>query len=224
MVNRWSTAGFVAPSVLHTNLTVRASEESFRTVFSIPWRARGRVVFGPDRPNGVPSYPAPPSPAAPLCAAPTRPACGVSGFWIRQSMLWKVRWTFVSWANSSVGTQSCLTSPGRSAGRPDPTRPWYVRVLGSTGHYARYFQMLFFIVHLSNSKSENHGRVGSGGVRLSGGSRQDGEVPITEKISPTRKESRFSHPRASYTNILVVSSEARIMKSYFNRMRNKITD
>ena len=56
----------------------------FRTVFSIRWRAKGRVVSWPDRPNGAPSYPAPPRPAAPPCAAPTRPARGVSGFWIRQ--------------------------------------------------------------------------------------------------------------------------------------------
>ena len=48
-------------------------------------------------------------------------------------MLWRVRWTFVSWANSFVGTQSCATPPGRSAGRPYPTRSWYVRVLDSTG-------------------------------------------------------------------------------------------
>ena len=48
------------------------------------------------------------------------------------SMPRMVRWTFASWANSSVGTQSCPTLPGRSAGRPDPTRPWYVRVLDST--------------------------------------------------------------------------------------------
>ena len=57
------------------------------TVFSIRWRARRRVVSWPDRPNGVPSYPAPPRPAAPLCAAATRPARGVSGFWIRQVVL-----------------------------------------------------------------------------------------------------------------------------------------
>ena len=49
------------------------------------------------------------------------------------SILWKVRWTFVSRANSSVGTQSCATPPGRSAGLPEPTRPLYVRVLDSTG-------------------------------------------------------------------------------------------
>ena len=37
------------------------------------------------------------------------------------SMPWRVRWTFVSWANSSVGTQSCSTPPGRRrAPRPDP--------------------------------------------------------------------------------------------------------
>ena len=84
VVNRWSTAGFVPPSVLNTNEIVRASEETFRTVFSIRWGARGWVVSWPDRPNGVPSFPAPPRPAPPPCAAPTRPARGVSGFWIRQ--------------------------------------------------------------------------------------------------------------------------------------------
>ena len=47
-------------------------------------------------------------------------------------MPWRVRWTFVSWGNSFVGTQSCPTSPGRSAGRSDSTRQWYVRVLDST--------------------------------------------------------------------------------------------
>ena len=45
---------------------------------------------------------------------------------------WRVHGTFVSWANSSVGTQSCPTPPGGSAGRPDQTRPLYVRVLDST--------------------------------------------------------------------------------------------
>ena len=32
----------------------------------IRWRARGRVVSWPDRPNGVPSYPAPPRPDRPV--------------------------------------------------------------------------------------------------------------------------------------------------------------
>ena len=48
-------------------------------------------------------------------------------------MPWGVRWTFVSWANSFVGTQSCPTPPDRFAGRADSTRPWYVRVLNSKG-------------------------------------------------------------------------------------------
>ena len=39
---------------------------------------------------------------------------------------------FVSWANSSVGTQSCPNPPGRSAERSDLNRSWYVRVLDST--------------------------------------------------------------------------------------------
>ena len=49
------------------------------------------------------------------------------------SMPWRVRGTCVSWAKSSVGTPSCPTPPRRPAERPDPTRSWYVRVLGSTG-------------------------------------------------------------------------------------------
>ena len=48
------------------------------------------------------------------------------------SIPWRVQGTCVSWANNSVGTQSCPTPPGRPAERPDPTRPWYVRVLDST--------------------------------------------------------------------------------------------
>ena len=49
------------------------------------------------------------------------------------SMLWGVRGTFVSLANCSVGVPSCPAPPRRPAVRPDPTRPWYVRILDSTG-------------------------------------------------------------------------------------------
>ena len=49
------------------------------------------------------------------------------------SMLWRVRGRLVSWANSSVGIQSCPTPPGHPAVRSVPTRQWYVRVLDSTG-------------------------------------------------------------------------------------------
>ena len=48
-------------------------------------------------------------------------------------VFWKIRLTFVFWANSSIGMQSCPTPPGRCAGRPDLTCPWYVRFFGSTG-------------------------------------------------------------------------------------------
>ena len=45
-------------------------------------------------------------------------------------MPWKLQWTFVSRANSSVGIQFCPTLPRRSTGRPDPTRLWYIWVFG----------------------------------------------------------------------------------------------
>ena len=48
------------------------------------------------------------------------------------SMHWRLRGTLVSWANCSVGVPSCPAPPRRHAVRPDPTRPWYVRVLDST--------------------------------------------------------------------------------------------
>ena len=50
----------------------------------------------------------------------------------------KVRGTLVSWANNSVGIQSCPTPPRHSAVRPDPTRPWYVWVLDSTSFTVSY--------------------------------------------------------------------------------------
>ena len=49
------------------------------------------------------------------------------------SIPWGVRGTLVSWENCSVGVPSCPARPRRSARRPDPIRPWYVRVLDSTG-------------------------------------------------------------------------------------------
>ena len=49
------------------------------------------------------------------------------------SMLWRVRGRLVSWANNSVGIQSCPTPPRHPAVRSVPTRQWYVRVLDSTG-------------------------------------------------------------------------------------------
>ena len=48
-------------------------------------------------------------------------------------MPWREQRTFVSWVNNSFVIQSCPTPPGRFARRSDPTRTWYVRVLGLTG-------------------------------------------------------------------------------------------
>ena len=49
-------------------------------------------------------------------------------------MLWRVRGRLVSWANSSVGIQSCPTPPRHAAVRSVPTRQWYVRVPGHALH------------------------------------------------------------------------------------------
>ena len=50
----------------------------------MPWRVRGTVVSWANRFVGVPSCLVPPRPAVPPCAAPSRRARGMSGFWIRQ--------------------------------------------------------------------------------------------------------------------------------------------
>ena len=47
-----------------------------------------------------------------------------------------VRESLVSRANCSVGVRFCLDSPRRPAVRSNPTRPWYVRYLDSTGSTA----------------------------------------------------------------------------------------
>ena len=105
LINRGSTAGhplvnrgFCISIGFNRTSFVRGSEDASNTVSSIRWKTRGKVVSWPDRPDGDPSYPAPPPLAAPPCAAPTRPARSVSVFWIRQvekrssvmfPMLWK---------------------------------------------------------------------------------------------------------------------------------------
>ena len=65
------------------------------------------------------------------------------------SMPWGIRRTLASWANSSVGIQSCPTSPRRPAVRPDPTRPWYVRVSDSTGSVDIGFRLFVLLGRLS---------------------------------------------------------------------------
>ena len=73
LVNRGSTAGFVSPSVYI----------GFR-LFVLAKRQEGRLSPGRIDPSASASPRRPPRPAAPPCAAPPRPACGVSGLWIRQ--------------------------------------------------------------------------------------------------------------------------------------------
>ena len=80
LVDRW----LCSPIRLHGDSFVRASEESVGTVVFDALGARGSAVSWADRSVGVPSCPAQPRPAAPPSAVPTRPARGMSGFWIRQ--------------------------------------------------------------------------------------------------------------------------------------------
>ena len=49
-----------------------------------------------------------------------------------RTIVWGARGAVVSWANRSVGVPSCPAPPLPAVRRPDPTRPWYVRVLDST--------------------------------------------------------------------------------------------
>ena len=87
------------------------------------------------------------------------------------AMIWKVRGGLISWANSSVGIQSCPTPPRHPAVRPDPNRPWYVRVLDSTSLGTMLVCVL--VTHLSNPKP-GHTEGGSGRGARRGGARQDG--------------------------------------------------
>ena len=61
------------------------------------------------------------------------------------SMPWGVCGMLVSSANCSVGVPSCPAPPRRPAVRPDPTRPWYVRVLDSTINTTR---RICYVAHI----------------------------------------------------------------------------
>ena len=83
-MNCGSTAGFVPLSAyIRFSCFVLAKGRSGQ-LSTILWRARGTVGFWATRPVGILCCPASPRPAALPCAAPTRTARGMSGFWTRQ--------------------------------------------------------------------------------------------------------------------------------------------
>ena len=151
-----------SPIGLHLISLVCVSWETFRSFcfsfFSMPWKVEGR--FSPVRTVLSASRPAWPGPAVPSCPAPYRLARGMSGVWTRQvhvlmrtsssigpdpcSCFWmniyvsskvlREQGMVVAWANGSAGALSCPAMLRRPAmRRPYPTRPWYVRILDSTG-------------------------------------------------------------------------------------------
>ena len=150
-VNRW----FCSSINLHGLSCVCASGESFRTVVfdALGGGQEGRLFPGrTDLPIGVPSYPAPPRPAAPPCAVPPRPARGMFQDWTRQILFihgfarefllaYMHPRLLLSLPMESEGT---FVSDAPSRGRPCPThaappsnpamrgpasiRPWYVTV------------------------------------------------------------------------------------------------
>ena len=78
-----STAGFVPPPVYIGIPLFVLPRRCSRQLNSMPWEARRTVDSWAARPVGVLLYPAPLRPAAPPHAAPSRPARGMFGFWIR---------------------------------------------------------------------------------------------------------------------------------------------
>ena len=83
-INRLSTAGFVPASVYIGFPLFVLPETHPGSHSSIVWRVRGTVFSFANSPVGVLCCPSPPGPAVLPCAAPYRPARGISGFWIRQ--------------------------------------------------------------------------------------------------------------------------------------------
>ena len=125
--------------------------------------------LSPGRTDPSASCTATPRPVPPPCAAPPRPAHGMSGFWARQvGLLRQLRNSFVRASEESLRTvvydalealggkrDGCRLGeptrrrpvlpgpapPRRPAVRcPAPTRLWYVRVLDSTGSFNHWFK------------------------------------------------------------------------------------
>ena len=76
--------GFVPPPVYIAFRLFVLLKKCSGQFCSMPWKVRGTVVSEANPCVGVPSCPVPPRPAVPPCAAPSRRARGMFGFWIRQ--------------------------------------------------------------------------------------------------------------------------------------------
>ena len=104
---RDSATGAAAGADGALRMDTERHQETFRTVvYSALEGERGRLASQATEMSAPCFFSPRRLPRRPPCAVPTRPARCVSGFWTRQV--------------------------GRSAGRRDPTRPWFVRVLHST--------------------------------------------------------------------------------------------
>ena len=80
-INRWSTVYFVSPTV-YIGFPLFVLPKKCSCLFSMPWEHEGRLL--PARTNPSASHPAGLAPPSRPAVRLTRPARGVSGFWIRQ--------------------------------------------------------------------------------------------------------------------------------------------
>ena len=124
-MNRWSTAGFVPPSVCMGFLFV-LPRERLGGYPTIVWGLGRSVVSLASRPVGVPSCLFPPRPAVPPCAAPSRPARGMSGFWIRQLRFYiRFIYTFLFPEDIQDGCPRCLEVENKKPCFGRTTPPFY---------------------------------------------------------------------------------------------------
>ena len=154
LINCSSTGYRVPPSVYIGSLSFVPPKRRSGQLSSMPWRAEWTVVIWANRSVGVSNCLALLRPATPPHATPHRPACGMFGFWNRQvhriSFVRDPEETFKTIVFDALGDKrdGCVLgepthrhpilpdpAPPRRPilGSPEPLRPWYVRVLNSTG-------------------------------------------------------------------------------------------
>ena len=89
-----------------------------------------------------------------------------------------------------------MTPPGRSAGLPDPTRPWYVRVLDSTGCISPeqiYGVVRYPETHISGYSigSPQAAHVGASAIvtlNVEPVGRANGDLDVVDKVVEVQKE------------------------------------